>query len=108
MVIRRHEDRQKATLLVLNIFSEKIFSCGFGIYRGRLPLGTDVWRLGAAPLPAEKCRHASYSKVSSPERRSEEHTSELQSLMRISYAVFCLKKKNKHQKQMTHHVIDTT
>src|SRR3546814_9573367 len=29
------------------------------------------------------------------EARSEEHTSELQSLMRISYAVFCLKKKNK-------------
>src|SRR3546814_7593398 len=28
--------------------------------------------------------------------RSEEHTSELQSLMRSSYAVFCLKKKNKH------------
>src|SRR3546814_9842210 len=31
--------------------------------------------------------------------RSEEHTSELQSLMRISYAVFCLKKKNKHCSQ---------
>src|SRR3546814_4358747 len=31
--------------------------------------------------------------------RSEEHTSELQSLMRISYAVFCLKKKNNQQKQ---------
>src|SRR3546814_1560749 len=31
-----------------------------------------------------------------PEGRSEEHTSELQSLMRISYAVFCLKKKNYH------------
>src|SRR3546814_1007386 len=30
-------------------------------------------------------------------RRSEEHTSELQSLMRISYAVFCLKQKNKQQ-----------
>src|SRR3546814_7867166 len=30
--------------------------------------------------------------------RSEEHTSELQSLMRISYAVFCLKKKNKQNK----------
>src|SRR3546814_6030949 len=30
--------------------------------------------------------------------RSEEHTSELQSLMRISYAVFCLKKKNNRQK----------
>src|SRR3546814_5497658 len=33
------------------------------------------------------------------EQRSEEHTSELQSLMRISYAVFCLKKKNEQQKQ---------
>src|SRR3546814_6379973 len=31
-----------------------------------------------------------------PGRRSEEHTSELQSLMRISYAVFCLKKKKTH------------
>src|SRR3546814_4698498 len=31
--------------------------------------------------------------------RSEEHTSELQSLMRISYAVFCLKKKKQNQKQ---------
>src|SRR3546814_8726563 len=31
--------------------------------------------------------------------RSEEHTSELQSLMRISYAVFCLKKKNNTRKQ---------
>src|SRR3546814_5487679 len=30
-----------------------------------------------------------------PEERSEEHTSEFQSLMRISYAVFCLKKKKK-------------
>src|SRR3546814_6993649 len=33
-------------------------------------------------------------------RRSEEHTSELQSLMRISYAVFCLKKKTKQTKSM--------
>src|SRR3546814_8831723 len=33
--------------------------------------------------------------------RSEEHTSELQSLMRISYAVFCLKKKNTYHKQKT-------
>src|SRR3546814_6820702 len=32
-----------------------------------------------------------------PQGRSEEHTSELQSLMRISYAVFCLKKKKKTQ-----------
>src|SRR3546814_6887491 len=34
--------------------------------------------------------------------RSEEHTSELQSLMRISYAVFCLKKKNKKHRMYKH------
>src|SRR3546814_5751777 len=38
------------------------------------------------------------------EARSEEHTSELQSLMRISYAVFCLKKK-KHKTTRTNHSI---
>src|SRR3546814_7162007 len=35
-----------------------------------------------------------------PVWRSEEHTSELQSLMRISYAVFCLKKKSKQKQQL--------
>src|SRR3546814_7146110 len=40
--------------------------------------------------------------------RSEEHTSELQSLMRISYAVFCLKKKNKTYHQKTKHIYHTT
>src|SRR3546814_4229162 len=48
--------------------------------------------------------------VANPERvtvgngsaRSEEHTSELQSLMRISYAVFCLKKKKTQQQERTH------
>src|SRR3546814_5644448 len=40
-----------------------------------------------------------------PVSSSEEHTSELQSLMRISYAVFCLKKNNK---QMTHNIIHDT
>src|SRR3546814_6000902 len=37
--------------------------------------------------------------VDVPAMRSEEHTSELQSLMRISYAVFCLKKKKKSKQQ---------
>src|SRR3546814_9151172 len=36
-------------------------------------------------------------------KRSEEHTSELQSLMRISYAVFCLKKKKKHKERLNKH-----
>src|SRR3546814_2131076 len=42
--------------------------------------------------------------------RSEEHTSELQSLMRISYAVFCLKKKNKEQviPHPSAHTLNTT
>src|SRR3546814_3288985 len=42
------------------------------------------------------CAHPAVSEaavVGVPDERSEEHTSELQSLMRISYAVFCLKKK---------------
>src|SRR3546814_3431200 len=41
--------------------------------------------------------------IARPARRSEEHTSELQSLMRISYAVVCLKKKTNKR-----HCIDTT
>src|SRR3546814_5131668 len=41
------------------------------------------------------------------QRRSEEHTSELQSLMRISYAVFCLKKKKKKYTTLTHIILYT-
>src|SRR3546814_6564425 len=46
-------------------------------------------------------RHAGFGRHAGADeehdgRRSEEHTSELQSLMRISYAVFCLKKKKSH------------
>src|SRR3546814_1014917 len=43
------------------------------------------------------------------DQRSEEHTSELQSLMRISYAVFCLKKKQQitHENKRTKHTTDT-
>src|SRR3546814_988409 len=41
--------------------------------------------------------------------RSEEHTSELQSLMRISYAVFCLQKKtNNYKNQITHYKLSNT
>src|SRR3546814_6660296 len=42
------------------------------------------------------------------ERGSEEHTSELQSLMRISYAVFCLKKKNIDQMNQLDRVANNT
>src|SRR3546814_4970838 len=46
-------------------------------------------------------RRSSLDKLSDHAGRSEEHTSELQSLMRISYAVFCLKKKKKETKDTT-------
>src|SRR3546814_3138339 len=45
------------------------------------------------------CRRSSSDSISS---RSEEHTSELQSLMRNSYAVFCLKKKKNHKHKHSH------
>src|SRR3546814_3212476 len=45
----------------------------------------------SCPMPFQR------ASLSKHKYRSEEHTSELQSLMRISYAVFCLKKKNKTQ-----------
>src|SRR3546814_5331098 len=44
-------------------------------------------------LRGEVCMKANVSGIVGQPQRSEEHTSELQSLMRISYAVFCLKKK---------------
>src|SRR3546814_2734571 len=44
-----------------------------------------------------------YSLTRAGLRRSEEHTSELQSLMRLSYAVFCLKHKNSNNNRRTKH-----
>src|SRR3546814_5313112 len=60
-------------------------------------LGQTDQRLTAG---AREIANGIYSQLASlAARRSEEHTSELQSLMRISYAVFCLKKKrNKERK----------
>src|SRR3546814_7785216 len=49
-----------------------------------------------ASLPFFLLNGCNSSNAPRPEGRSEAHTSELQSLMRISYAVFCLKKKKKY------------
>src|SRR3546814_4108786 len=75
---------------------------------GRPPSsGTAVpedWRISHSPKPGSVSPTVSLSTWKSHDAargtgsrrgRSEEHTSELQSLMRISYAVFCLKKKNR-------------
>src|SRR3546814_6848731 len=51
------------------------------------------------PAAAAAMHDAPRSSATVKPARSEEHTSELQSLMRISYAVFCLKKKTETQKQ---------
>src|SRR3546814_10809606 len=70
-------------------------------------LAEDDWRVDDAPRVVQalkeiprRCQNppaGSESPTGCASRRSEEHTSELQSLMRISYAVFCLKKKHKQQ-----------
>src|SRR3546814_8143788 len=59
---------------------------------GQQPLGTIVGGLEQRRVRLQPAGH---------QLRSEEHTSELQSLMRISYAVFCLKKKNHHKHNST-------
>src|SRR3546814_5685096 len=91
---------------------------GYGRYADAIPLykaalaaggDKDLWtyRLGVAQAQSGDAAgaKASFAQVTGPRKRladlwtvkidtrSEEHTSELQSLMRISYAVFCLKKK---------------
>src|SRR3546814_7568701 len=64
---------------------------------------------GASQRRDRRNHHGRASPVSNgQEGRSEEHTSELQSLMRISYAVFCLKKKKSTKKHATPKLIICT
>src|SRR3546814_6550090 len=74
---------------------------GFVEFVPRLGVGDDAGAGAEAKLRTLDLRAADQDvqvqvavAVQPAHRRSEEHTSELQSLMRISYAVFCLKKKN--------------
>src|SRR3546814_5820401 len=68
-------------------------------------------RLRDEPRIARQPRLAERDQPRAGARRSEEHTSELQSLMRISYAVFCLKKKKSltpHHAQQLHRDLQHT
>src|SRR3546814_2254727 len=83
-----------------------LFRSGFDAHADYLPALCAILRCGYYPLTLQKrstivlpqTRYQAkflVTRVAAPHlSRSEEHTSELQSLMRISYAVFCLKKKN--------------
>src|SRR3546814_9383220 len=62
------------------------------VYAGIMAHGTSL----TAAECARMIPQLSATSIRQAMRRSEEHTSELQSLMRISYAVFCLKKKTQH------------
>src|SRR3546814_10380079 len=66
--------------------------------RGRLPASPGCWPARPSPRDLPGAPWPRPGRPSPPLSRSEEHTSELQSLMRISYAVFCLKKKKHLQK----------
>src|SRR3546814_1227687 len=77
----------------------------FGHRREAIAAGSSTSKssaMKAAPArrAASPCSHSASHAARNPSpvtaSRSEEHTSELQSLMRISYAVCCLKKKKKH------------
>src|SRR3546814_2567588 len=93
-----------------------------------IPVARKLWLPIAVPIPAAAARRRTIAKAlawgrgvslsrlvlraivrnSGPLRRSEEHTSELQSLMRISYAVFCLKKKKQIQERPHKNIINNT
>src|SRR3546814_10228868 len=64
--------------------------------------------LPAPPQPSSVLPSSLARKTSLPIDRSEEHTSELQSLMRISYAVFCLKKKTQSIKSNIYQCVQNT
>src|SRR3546814_2254158 len=77
---------------------------GAGLSAGSLPTGIRATQ----HFSQKRTSYAAYGEASyeitptlkfTAGLRSEEHTSELQSLMRISYAVFCLKKKKKHKER---------
>src|SRR3546814_7261833 len=83
-------------------WDDRLLQANFSFADGRVLSGAGR---GRAPSPIDNEGKPSIIGAGSLQfrcvERSEEHTSELQSLMRISYAVFCLKKKKKSKKRAT-------
>src|SRR3546814_2203173 len=95
LIITRHPRTTRTDTLFPNT---TLFRAQQGSRRGGAVQGRQRGLRGAArPAEARRLRPAAHPRLPTRRRgaaaRSEEHTSELQSLMRISYAVFCLKKK---------------
>src|SRR3546814_7578072 len=65
-------------------------------------------RRGPLSASHKAARGPAFAGATIKTKRSEEHTSELQSLMRISYAVFCLKKKQTHPTETTRRLVYIT
>src|SRR3546814_3685609 len=98
MLAERYTDAETAFDIALsNIDSSEVAApliyaaaAQFNVQRDRLNLAIPLLKM-ALETVSDKENRIRYAFVAA--QRSEEHTSELQSLMRISYAVFCLKKK---------------
>src|SRR3546814_3346056 len=84
--------RSAVALAVQHVSVQKILGDALAVVFERLAQAADMFDGAGGAIDAD---HIHF-------RRSEEHTSELQSLMRISYAVFCLKKKNKTNITLSH------
>src|SRR3546814_1429051 len=87
----RDRNLDSAVILALNVIVNLQPRGQHATSLPRRPRGATSSRALRRSITAARCDRTRREST----HRSEEHTSELQSLMRISYAVFCLKKKNK-------------
>src|SRR3546814_9045185 len=116
MILRQPRSTRTDTLFPYTTLFRSLCRSRQGRTMNRLPLlDSEAWDRFPDPCQAlaEPNGLLAFGGDLSPRRllaayRSEEHTSELQSLMRISYAVFCLKKKNTNHKLSTIQRIYTT
>src|SRR3546814_1506354 len=109
MIRRPPRSTRTDTLFPYTTLFRSLALVGLAADRGLLLLDLELghyWATSARALSraaGATCSTVRPRRAATASGRSEEHTSELQSLMRISYAVFCLKKKKK-----THLIITTS
>src|SRR3546814_4288259 len=96
MIRRPPRSTRTDTLFPYTTLFRSTSSTGITLLTSARPICAELFAIAAAL--AFRTTHGTST---SPATRSEEHTSELQSLMRISYAVFCLQKKKKHNRITT-------